>query len=50
MSNFVFCRMILIQSFVLNQRELVKLHVLSYMILIQNLRVVSAIERVPEPT
>ena len=42
--------MILIQSFVLNLRELVKLHVLSYMILIQNLRVVSAIETVPEPT
>lgn len=50
MSDFVFCRMIIIQSFVLNLRELVKLHVLSYMILIQNLRVVSAIERVPEPT
>lgn len=50
MSNFVFCRMIIIQSFVLNLRELIKLHVLSYMILIQNLRVVSAIERVPEPT
>ena len=42
--------MIIIQSFVLNQRELVKLHVLSYMIPIQNLRVVSDIERVPEPT
>ena len=42
--------MIIIQSFVLNLRELIKLHVLSYMILIQNLTVVSDIQRVPEST
>ena len=40
----------IIQSFVLNQEELIKLHVLSYMILIQYVRVVSDMERVPEPT